>query len=153
MLPKYVTLTPDWEIWKRITNLKLFNIHILTGHALTGTILFPSKWFIKPALKLTWKSSSHTTFTIILWHFDCMFLSCHVCVRPVWLDGWVFVYKLSGCEFESHCDIFFAFFSFLSVFFFSSIASIIYDTYWHLTHIHLKDSHIPFSYIVITSSH
>ena len=24
-------------------------------------------------------------------------------IRPVWLNGWVFVYELSGCEFESHC--------------------------------------------------
>ena len=23
--------------------------------------------------------------------------------RPVWLNGWVFVYELSGCEFESRC--------------------------------------------------
>ena len=23
--------------------------------------------------------------------------------RPVWLNGWVFVYKLSSCGFESHC--------------------------------------------------
>ena len=24
-------------------------------------------------------------------------------IRPVWLNGWVFVYKLSGCGFESPC--------------------------------------------------
>ena len=24
-------------------------------------------------------------------------------VRPVWLNGWVFVYELSGCGFESRC--------------------------------------------------
>ena len=24
-------------------------------------------------------------------------------IRPVWLNGWVFVYKLSGCGFESRC--------------------------------------------------
>ena len=24
-------------------------------------------------------------------------------LRPVWLNGWVFVYKLSGCGFESRC--------------------------------------------------
>ena len=23
--------------------------------------------------------------------------------RPVWLNGWVFIYELSGCEFESRC--------------------------------------------------
>ena len=31
---------------------------------------------------------------------DCMFLSCHVCVT----NGWVFVYELSGCGFESSCS-------------------------------------------------
>ena len=41
--------------------------------------------------------------------FDCMFLSCHVSVSkwihtPVWLNGWVFVYELSGCGFESSCS-------------------------------------------------
>ena len=25
-------------------------------------------------------------------------------IRPVWLNGWVFVYKLSGCGFESSCS-------------------------------------------------
>ena len=24
-------------------------------------------------------------------------------IWPVWLNGWMFVHKLSGCEFESHC--------------------------------------------------
>ena len=24
--------------------------------------------------------------------------------RPVWLNGWVFVYELSGCGFESSCN-------------------------------------------------
>ena len=29
----------------------------------------------------------------------------HLCVIwPVWLNGWVFVYKLSGCGFESSCS-------------------------------------------------
>ena len=23
---------------------------------------------------------------------------------PVWLNDWVFIYELSGCEFESHCS-------------------------------------------------
>ena len=45
--------------------------------------------------------------------FDCMFLSCHVGVSewihcsiiwPVWLNGWVFLYELSGCGFESRCS-------------------------------------------------
>ena len=60
--------------------------------------------------------------------FDCMFLSCHVCVSewihtlysqmhrtdkysqhssiiwPIWLNGWVFVYELNGCGFESRCS-------------------------------------------------
>ena len=63
--------------------------------------------------------------------FDCLLLSCQVRFRvnlhsivawmsrnflleagtisevsiiwPVWLNGWVFVYELSGCGFESHC--------------------------------------------------
>ena len=36
----------------------------------------------------------------------CMFLSCHVriSIRPVWLNGWVFVYELSGSGFESSCS-------------------------------------------------
>ena len=25
-------------------------------------------------------------------------------IWPVWLNGWVFVYELSGCEFESRCS-------------------------------------------------
>ena len=25
-------------------------------------------------------------------------------IWPVWLDGWVFIYKLSGCGFESSCS-------------------------------------------------
>ena len=32
-----------------------------------------------------------------------MFLSCHV-RTPVWPNGWVFVYELSGYEFESSCS-------------------------------------------------
>ena len=61
--------------------------------------------------------------------FDCLLLSCHVrvsklihnlqlteCERTpcakqgssiiwlVWLNGWVFVYELSACGFESHCS-------------------------------------------------
>ena len=43
---------------------------------------------------------------------DCMFLSCHVRVsewihtpyRSVWRNGWVFVYELSDCGFESRCN-------------------------------------------------
>ena len=45
----------------------------------------------------------------------CMFLSCHVRflewiytqpknTQPVWLNGWVFVYELSGCCFKSSCS-------------------------------------------------
>ena len=54
-----------------------------------------------------------------------MFLSCHVrlsewihaqmhrtdkysqhsfIIRPVWLNGWVFLYELSSCGFESRCS-------------------------------------------------
>ena len=42
--------------------------------------------------------------------FDCMFLSCHIPVlkwiyfRPVWLNGWVFVYELSSCVLQSYCS-------------------------------------------------
>ena len=25
-------------------------------------------------------------------------------IEPVWLNGWVFVYEISGCGFESHCS-------------------------------------------------
>ena len=25
-------------------------------------------------------------------------------IWPVWLNGWVFLYELSGCEFASHCS-------------------------------------------------
>ena len=28
----------------------------------------------------------------------------HLAIWPVWLNGWVFVYKRSGCGFESHCS-------------------------------------------------
>ena len=42
--------------------------------------------------------------------FDCIFLSWHVrsyhVIWSVWLNGWVFVYKLSGCGFESRCSHF-----------------------------------------------
>ena len=40
--------------------------------------------------------------------FDCMFLSCHVCNWPIWLNNWVFGYKLSGCGFKfrfSHLNV------------------------------------------------
>ena len=40
--------------------------------------------------------------------FYCMFLSCHVCDWPIWLNSWVFVYKLSGCGFKfrfSHLNV------------------------------------------------
>ena len=29
---------------------------------------------------------------------------CELEFRPVWLNGWVFVYELSGCRFESRCS-------------------------------------------------
>ena len=53
--------------------------------------------------------------------FDCMFLSYHArqmycqmhhtdkhsqhnsTIWPVWLNGWVFIYELNGCGFESTC--------------------------------------------------
>ena len=49
--------------------------------------------------------------------FDCMLLSSHVwdkhradmysqhssIIWPVWLNGWVFIYELNGCGFESRC--------------------------------------------------
>ena len=36
--------------------------------------------------------------------FGCMLSSCHV--RPVWPNGWVFVYELSGCGLESlYCHL------------------------------------------------
>ena len=42
--------------------------------------------------------------------FDCLFLSCHVrsyhVIWSVWLNGWVFVYKLSGFGFEFRCSHF-----------------------------------------------
>ena len=28
----------------------------------------------------------------------------HLVIRPVWLNGWVFVYELSSCRFESSCN-------------------------------------------------
>ena len=41
-------------------------------------------------------------------YFYCMFLSCHLHVWTnvwlVWPNGWVFVYELSGCRFESSCS-------------------------------------------------
>ena len=37
--------------------------------------------------------------------FDCMFWSCHVRVSEwIWLNGWVFLYELSGSGFESSCS-------------------------------------------------
>ena len=33
---------------------------------------------------------------------NCMFLSCPV--WPVWPNGWLFVYELSGSGFESSCS-------------------------------------------------
>ena len=39
--------------------------------------------------------------------FDCKFLHVTVQIRiiwSVWLNGWVFVYELSGCGFESRCS-------------------------------------------------
>ena len=44
--------------------------------------------------------------------FYSIFLRCHLTVYlqhrsiiwPVWLNGWVFVYELSGCGFESSCS-------------------------------------------------
>ena len=42
--------------------------------------------------------------------FDCIFLPCHLTVYSkyssiiwsVWLNGWVFLYELSGCGFQSN---------------------------------------------------
>ena len=45
-----------------------------------------AKWLSCVAIHRTDKYSQHSS---IIW--------------PVWLNGWVFVYKLSGCEFESCC--------------------------------------------------
>ena len=45
-------------------------------------------------------------FSSVMACIDCMFLSCHIHISEwitVWLDGWVFVYKLSGCGFKSGC--------------------------------------------------
>ena len=37
--------------------------------------------------------------------FDHLLQSnCATNFRPVWLNGWVFVYELSGCGFESRCN-------------------------------------------------
>ena len=59
--------------------------------------------------------------TYLFGAFDCMFLSCHAhqiycqmhhtdkhlqhssTIWPVWLNGWVFIYELSGSGFESSC--------------------------------------------------
>ena len=78
-----------------------------------------------------WLSCVESTY--LYGAFDCMFLSCHVHVSerihtlcmtrsysqihhtdkysqyssiiwPVWLNGWVFVYELSGCWFNSSCS-------------------------------------------------
>ena len=35
--------------------------------------------------------------------FDCMFLPCQMVVK-FWLNGWVFVFELSGRGFESSCS-------------------------------------------------
>ena len=58
------------------------------------------------------KGLSCAVSTYLYGAFDCVFLSCNARVLewiywsiiwPVWLNGWVFVYELSGCGFESSC--------------------------------------------------
>ena len=33
------------------------------------------------------------------------YLQHHSIISPVWLNGWFFAYKLSGCGLESHCTL------------------------------------------------
>ena len=38
-----------------------------------------------------------------------MYILMHIIIyiRPVWLNGSVLVYELSGCRFESHCSVYY----------------------------------------------
>ena len=37
-------------------------------------------------------------------HFTDKYSHRSSVISPVWLNGWVFIYELSGCGFESHCN-------------------------------------------------
>ena len=37
-------------------------------------------------------------------HYRCFTILVLIDIKPVWLNGWVFVYELSDCGFESHCS-------------------------------------------------
>ena len=41
--------------------------------------------------------------TVSYYHVTYTFQSESTLYKPVWLSGWVFIYKLSGCGFESCC--------------------------------------------------
>ena len=53
---------------------------------------------------------SYVLSTYLYGAFDCIFLRCHLTVYskhssviwPVWLNGWVFLYELSGSGFQSN---------------------------------------------------
>ena len=49
-------------------------------------------------------------WTCLLWLYVFAMLHTRITVNPrvlwpVWLNGWVFVYELSGCGFESSCSL------------------------------------------------
>ena len=66
--------------------------------------------FIKP--RRIWKETLNRTYISIMSKLSppsvtimkVVKCNCTLSNRPVWLNGWVFVYELSGCGFESRCS-------------------------------------------------
>ena len=53
--------------------------------------------------KFTLKHVRDMIITYSQMHATCKYSQHSSIIRPVWLNGWVFVYKLSGCGFECRC--------------------------------------------------
>ena len=62
-------------------------------------------WVLFCAVHLT-VCSYHVTYTFQTEYtlYSCLNVKELLVRRPVWINGWVFVYELSGCGFESSCS-------------------------------------------------
>ena len=80
--------------------VKLWQLTINTLYGYVACFFKPGRCFCgTPYIEILIYNSWLYVIIITYTHFR---VNLHSIVLPVWLDGWVFVYELSGCGFESH---------------------------------------------------
>ena len=81
-------------IWYLFANFKIIILCSVCSIRFVKYVLSTKIWFVKTSTRIlkyeSWVIKSNSDHVIHKW--------------PLWLNGWVFIYELSGCEFQSCCS-------------------------------------------------